>query len=107
DFKNDVEMARQNALHQIDRPLFEGFGHQRVIRVSADRLGQGPGLVPVEFIVVDENSHDLNDRESGMRIVELDGYLVRKVVEVGMMFEVTAEDVVNGARDEKILLKQS
>ena len=49
DLIDDLEMARQDPLEQIDRPLFERLRAQGMVGIRQRPNGQIPGLVPAEI----------------------------------------------------------
>ena len=66
---DDLHVARQQPLHQRNRPAFERLGQKRVVGVGEGRLRDLPGLVPFEAVEVDEDAHQLGDgdRRDGCR----------------------------------------
>ena len=58
---DDLHVARQQPLHQRHRPGFQRLRQQRVVGVGEGRLRDRPGLVPVEFVQVDQHAHQLGD----------------------------------------------
>ena len=107
DLEDDLQMARQHVLQQIDGPLLERLGHERVIGVSAGGIGDLPGAIPVEIVLVHQHAHQLGDGEGRVRVIELDGDLVRKLIEAGVVALIDADDVAHGTGDQKILLNQT
>ncbi len=104
DLVDDLEVARQDGAEQIDRPLLERLGHHRVIRVAEARLGQLPRLLPLDQLDVDEQSHQLGDRDRRVRVVELDRDLVGEHVERVVRLLVAPDDVLERRGDEEVLL---
>ena len=76
DFVDDLELPRQHRLEPRQRPLLQRFGQQRVVRVGERALREIPGLVPPELRLVEEDPHQLGDRERRVRVVELHRDLV-------------------------------
>ena len=68
---DDLHVARQQPLHQRNRPALERLGQQRVVGVGERRLRDLPGLVPFEPVEVDEDAHQFGDGDRGMGVVEL------------------------------------
>ena len=58
------------------------LGQQRVVGVGEGRLRDRPGLVPGDAVLVDQEAHQLGDRDGRMRVVELDRDLVGQVAQV-------------------------
>ena len=79
DLVDDLQVARQHQLEPRHRPFLERFGQQRVVGVGQSLLRDVPGLVPTEVRFVEQNPHQLGDRQGRMSIVELDGHFLREV----------------------------
>ena len=107
DLVDDLQVPRQDALEERDRPGFERFGHQRVVGIRTGLARDVPGAIPVEPVDVEQHAHQLRDGERGMRIVQLDGHLVRQLVQVRMAVEEAAQDVLQRRADEEVLLLQA
>ena len=108
DFVNDLEMTRQEFLKESDRPLFQSFGHERVVRVSKGTRHDVPSFVPFQAFVVQKNAHQFRNGNRRVRIVQLDGDLVREKLPFAVMqlFE-TADNVLQGSGAKEILLAQA
>ena len=107
DLVDDFEVAREEAAEQRQRPLLEGLGEQRVVRVRACLLGDSPRRLPVHPVLVHQQPHQLGDGEGGVRVVQLHGPPPVEVVEPAALQQVDANHVLQRARDEEILLLQS
>ena len=108
DFKDELEVARQDPLKQGHTPSFECLRQQRVIRVTERPRDDRPGLLPRQTVFVDQDAQQLHDGDGRMRVVELDGNLVREVVPgICRLFSVAADDVPERTGDEEILLHQT
>jgi len=81
DLENDFEVTRQHRREQRHRPSLERLGQQRVVGIAEGVGRDVPRGIPVEQILVDEQSHQLRDRQSGMSVVELRGKVRVKRVE--------------------------
>ena len=100
-------MARQQPPEHRRRPRLEGLGQQRVAGVGERPAGDGPGLLPVQPVLVDEQAHQLRDRQHRVGVVELDDDLVRERLPVAVAEPEPADDVPQRARDQEILLLQA
>ena len=107
DLEDDLEVAGQDAFEEADGPAFEGLGHEGVVGVAEGAGDDGPGVVPLEALVVEEDAHELGDGEGGMGVVELDGDLVGEGVDFVAVGLEAADDVVQGAGDEEVLLLEA
>jgi len=105
DFINDVEQARQQATEHGDGPHLERFRQQRVIRVRHRVARNVPGLVPIETVLVQQQSHELGDRDRRVRIIELEAVLLGKRGEIiTVPPSPVANDVLEARRRKEVLL---
>ena len=107
DLEDDLQVARQHHFEPRQRPFLQGFGQQRVIRVRQRPLREAPGLIPSEMRVIQQDAHQLGDRQRRMRIVELDGDFFRKRAPIGVALPEAAHEIGQRAGDEKILLHEA
>jgi hypothetical protein len=106
DAVDDLEMARQQSLEQLDRPGLQRFGQQRVVGVGQRRDRDLPGLVPAEIVQIDEDAHQLGDGEARMGVVELHRDLARQAAELAVRGKMPLDQVLQRSRDEEIFLAQ-
>ncbi len=104
---DELHMARQQRLEIAQRPGLQGFGHQRVVGVGEAQPGQVPSVLPVEVMPIHQEAHELDDRERGMRVVDLDDDLVGQAVERPPAAPEAAQDVLHRCADEEILLLEA
>ena len=78
-----------------------------MIGVRQGRLGNFPGGVPGQLMLIEQAPHEFGNGQRRMRIVELDGDLGRKVIKAVMAFEVRLDNVVQRTGYQKILLDQT
>ena len=104
---DDGEDSRCNALEQVAVPFFESFGHYGVVGVSKGMSNDVPSLVPVVAAVIEQYSHQLGDSEGGVSIVDVDSYLIGKVIHSAVNVHVGVYDVAYGSCYEEILLAQT
>ena len=107
DLVDDLQVAREEPLEHGDRPAFERLGEQRVVRVAARGHRRLPGAVPGHPLEVDEDAHQLRDRDRGVRVVQLDRVLRRELVEVLVRLLVAPNDVGDRTGDEEVLLLET
>ena len=100
-------VARQQLREQRQRPGLERLGQQRVVRVRERALRELPRLVPVEAVLVDEQAHELGDRERRVRVVELRREQVRKLLERSRPSSRAGGAVLERAGDEEVLLLET
>ena len=100
-------MPRQQALDQRDWPGLERFGQKGVVRVGDRRVGNLPGLLPIELMLVDEEPHQLRHGKGWMCIVELDRCLLGEVVEAAELPAMTMDQVLQRGRGEEEFLPKA
>ena len=57
DFKDDLQMARQNFAQHIDRPGLQRFAHQGVVGIREDLAADLKRIVPAELMLIDQQTH--------------------------------------------------
>ena len=72
DLVDDLQVPREQGLEQLDRPLLQGLGQQRVVGVGERADGQVPRLVPAELRLVEQDAHQFGDGHRRVRVVQLD-----------------------------------
>ena len=107
DFEDELQVARQDAADHFYRPAFQRFAHQGVVGVGEDFLTGRPGVVPLDGVFVDQDTHQFGDSEHGVGIVQVDGNGLGEVGQVVVFFEVTAHDVLHRGGDEEVFLTQA
>ena len=113
DLVDELQVTRQHPAKQRHRPALERLGQDGVVGVGKGPGRHLPGCLPIELLEVDQQPHELGDGERRVRIVELDGRLVREAgkhrqalrrIEHLPALLVAAQDVLQGRRDEEVLL---
>ena len=107
DFEDELQVARQDAADHFYRPAFQRFAHQGVVGVGEDFLTGSPGVVPLDGVFVDQDTHQLRDGEHGVGVVQMDGDGLGEVGQVVVFFEVTAHDILHRGGDEEVFLAQA
>ena len=101
--------ARKLGAEHRNRPLLEGFRHDRVVRVGDSRRHGLPGRIPVKALLIDEDAHELGAAECRVRIVRVDADMLREVFP-GIGAEVAligVKDRLQACRDEEVLLLEA
>ena len=106
DLVDDFEVARDEELEQLDRPLLECFGKQGVVGVGKGAHGQLPGFVPTEPRFIKKDSHQLGDRHRRVGVVELDRHLVRQFLPAVAALPEPANDIAQRTGDQEVLLQE-
>ena len=97
-------MARQNLLKHRDCPLLKCLRHEGVVCVAHAVCCDFPGLIPVQILLVNEDSHKLRDCNGGVGVIELDGCKVGQLSEVVALELESSDYVGKRACDEEVLL---
>ena len=107
DFKDDVQMARQQAAHQIDRPSFQGFAHQCVVVVRENLAAHIPCFGPRNAFFINQDAHQFWNGEHRMGVIQVDGDFVRQSADAWETAFVTGDDVLNGSGNQEVFLFQA
>ncbi len=107
DLVDDLEVPREQILHQGHRPLLQGLRKDGMIRVSKGVGHNAPRLGPFQTFDVDQNSLQFHDCQRRMRIVQLDGHHVRKLRPRLLGLLKPADDIKQRCRAPEILLLQT
>ena len=106
DLVDDLEMARNEELHPLDRPALERLGQQRMVGVGERPARDVPRLVPVQMRLVEQNAHELRHGQGRMRIVHLDRRLVGQRPPIRIRLPKPAHDIAERTGDEEIFLHE-
>ena len=104
---DDPEVTGKEALQHVQRPLLQRFRQQRVVRVGERLLRQGPRVVPVDSLLDHQEPHELRHRERLVGVVHLDRGLLGKGLDRVSVVPVAAQDVLQGAGDQQVLLAEA
>ena len=107
DLEDDLQVARQNFAEHIHRPRLQRFTHQRMVGVREHLAGHFKRVIPAELMLVNQQAHQLRDRQHRMGIVEVNRGFFRQIRIGFVQLIVTAKDILNRCRDEEILLTQT
>src|SRR5581483_5544194 len=103
---DDLEVPREKTSKKGQGPLLQGLRQKGMVRVTEDLLGDAPGLLPLQPLLVEEDAHEFGNSDGRVSVVHLDGGRVRELLEVVRLPLETADDVRDGGGDEEILLFQ-
>ena len=84
DFKDDLQVTRQNFTQHIDWPGFQRLAHQRVVGVRENLATDPKRVVPTKLVLINQQAHQLRNRQHRMGIVEMNRDFIRQVI-VGFM----------------------
>ena len=106
-FHHDLVDAGQGHLEDVHVPLFQSLSHDGVVGVGEDLLADVECLVPAKAALIQQNAHHLGDGEGGVGVVQLDGDLVRQVLEGRIAGQVVLDDIADGCGRQEVLLAQA
>ena len=105
--ENNLQMTRQDFTQHIDGPGLQRFAHQGMVGIGEDLAGHLERLIPAKLMLVNQQAHQLRNRQHRVRIVEVNRDFVRQIGVGFMQLVVTAEDILYRRRHEEILLAQA
>ncbi len=106
DLEDDLELARNEEAHPVDRPTLERLGKQSVVGVGERCARDVPRFVPAQMRFVEQDAHEFRHGEGRMRVVELNGGLLGQEPPIGIRFPKSADRVGQRTGDEKIFLHE-
>ena len=78
-----------------------------MVGVGQGLLGDIPGLLPPQVGFIQQNPHQLGNGQGRVRVVQLDGDLFRQRGPISVAAAEAADEVGQGAGDQKILLHEA
>ena len=100
--------AGQLLAEQALRPLLQRLHQHGVVGVGEGAAGDALGGVPIQAVLVQQDADQLGDGHGGVRVVDVDGHLVR---EDGPVVTVDVDEVLHGVLDggggEEVLLLEA
>ena len=106
DFPHDLIDAGQALAEEILRPALQGLGHDGMVGIGHGAGDQIPSRVPGIAALIQQDAHQLGNGQGGVGVVDVDGGVVRQVVQGAELLEVAAHDVLHRGGDQEILLRQ-
>ena len=107
DLLDDLIYTGKQSGEQLDRPFFQGFGHNGMVGVSHTFGGNFPRLIPAEAFLVHEDTHQLCHRDGGMGIVHLENCLLIELPDVAVMLFIFLDRCLKAGGYEEVLLFQT
>ena len=107
DVKNDLQMARQDAAQRFHRPGLQRLVHQRVVGVREHLLRITPGRGPGQMVFVQQQAHQLGNRQHRVGVVQVDADLFRQQLEAGVAAQVAPHQILQAGADEEVFLVQA
>ncbi len=102
DIEYNEHVPGQKRLHDGHAPLLKRLRQHGVVGVVEHSSGDAPRLVPRKVILVQQDAHELDYSERWVRIVQLHGHKVRKLLKRVAAGLVAAEDVLDGGRYKEV-----
>ena len=106
DLEDDLELARDEETHPIDRPTLQRFGKQSMVGVGERCARNIPRFVPRQMLFIQQDTHEFRHGEGRMRVVELNGGLLRQKAPIGIRLPKPADRIRQRTGDEEIFLHQ-
>ena len=108
DLVDDLVHAGEELGERADGPLLQSLGQDGVVGVAHDLRHDVPGVVPLELLLVDEDTHELGAAHGGVRVVSMDCHKLRQQVPVrAVLLLKGVEQAVDAGRDKQVLLLQA
>ena len=107
DFEDDLEMAWEYFVEEGDAPTLEGFWEEGVVGVGEGSGDEAPGFFPSHAVNIVKETHQFDDGDGGVGIVELDDDLFGEILPTFVIFAEATKDVAERASDEKVLLNEA
>ena len=105
--KNDLQMARQNFAQHIHRPGLQRFAHQSVVGIRENLTAHFKRIIPTELVLINQQTHQLRDRQHRMGVVEVNGDFIRQIIVGFVQLIMTIQNVLHRGGDQEILLAQA
>lgn len=107
DIVNELEVARQEMLEQGDGPLLEGLRKDGVVGVTESVSDDVPSLLPVKTLEINKDTLELDNSQSWVGVVQLDGNLLGELPPRALGLLETADDIVQGSGNPEVLLLET
>jgi len=85
-------------LNRLTRPALSPPAS--VVGVRERVLGDVPGLVPIQFVLIHQEPHQLGNPDRRVGVIELDRHLLREAIEIIVVSQVKADNVMEGNNKE-------
>lgn len=107
DVVDELEVAGQEMLEQGDGPLLESLGKDGVVGVTESVSDDAPGLIPIKALEIDENTLELNNSQSRVGVVQLDGNLFGELLPRALGLLESTDNIVEGSGNPEVLLLET
>lgn len=65
-----------------------------------------PGITPQHAVIVAQQTHQLSNSNRRVRVVQVNGNLIGKIVQAAMLFQMVEENILQGRGDEEIFWRR-
>src|SRR5699024_7261810 len=107
DLLNDLIDSRKQSGEQLNRPFFQSFCHDRMVRVSHGLSSNVPCLIPSKSFLIHQNTHQLSHSHSRMCIIHLECHFLIQLCDITVCLFVFRDRCLDAGRNEEILLFQT
>ena len=108
DLVDDLVHAGEELGERADGPLLQSLGQDGVVGVAHDLRHDVPGVIPLELLLVDEDTHELGAAHGGVGIVGVDGHKLRQQFPVrAVLLLKGVEQAVDASRNKQVFLLQA
>ncbi len=108
DLEGDLHVPGEHPAEKAHRPFLQGLRQDGVVGVAEGLHGDLPRLIPSQTFPVHQETHQLQDGDRGVGVVELHRHLIGEIAgSRGAALLVPPDDVVEGRRDEEVFLLQA
>ena len=107
DVVNDLHVTGQYPFQEIDRPRFQGFGHQGVVGVRENARTQAPRQRPWNMMYIHQQAHQFGNRNGRVGIIEMNSHFIRQLLHTGMFLEIASQQILQRSADEEVFLAQA
>ena len=107
DVVDELEVAGQEMLEQGDGPFLESLGKDGVVGITESAGDNVPCLLPVKALEIHKDTLELDNSQSRVGVVELDGDLVGELLPCALGLLETTDNVVEGSGNPEVLLLET
>ena len=107
DLVHDLVHARKQPLEQLDRPFFQRLGHDRMVRIGTGFGHDLPGLVPLQFLFIQKQTHQLGHGQRRMCIIHMEDCFFIQLPDILVSAFVAGDRRLQARGNEEILLAQA
>ena len=101
---DDVGDGGGDLLQACERPLLERLGKNRVVGVGDHGAHDGNGLVKLNVVLGGEQSDELGNDHSGVRVVNLNHGVIGQIVQVAAALDGLVDQELGGVAHHKVFL---